>query len=99
MESIDTFACATMTIVLQLTVAILCFMPFSRAHFRRRAAAVLDSWALTCNKGLVDFYQGVIADPTNMGNTDVTGDGKKPAAGREATTKLNSPNPLYPSEN
>jgi len=46
MESIDTFACATMTIVLELTVAILCFMPFSRAHFRRRTAAVLDKQVL-----------------------------------------------------
>jgi hypothetical protein len=44
MESIDTLACATMTIVLQLTVAILCFVPFSRAHFRRRTAAVFDEW-------------------------------------------------------
>ena len=59
----------------------------------------MQTMALTCNKGLVDFYQGVIADPTNTGNTDVTGDLRNPAAGREATTKLNSPNPLYPSEN
>jgi hypothetical protein len=32
MGSIDTLACATMTIVLQLTVTTLCFVPFSRAH-------------------------------------------------------------------
>jgi hypothetical protein len=33
-------------------------------------------------------------------DTDVTGDSKKSrAAGRQATTNLNSPNPLNPSEN